>query len=495
MSPSSARPEGAGEITTGVFIHGLFSSPATFAPLIADLKRLNNGRLPLRFVTFGYDSPKFRLDPRKRVPDLFDVADGLASFLKTNSELREHQRIVLVGHSFGALAIQAMLVKWLHDNDQESLARIRRVVLVACPNNGSQLLLTVRRFLDRFFLWRHSQEAWLRPMNERLQQLRRDLLCQVVFGEWMSSGRHQIPFDVMAGASDGIVPPTSACDYFPLAATIAGDHFSILDPRLKESQITDRVLLALSKAHSSVASVPTFIQVESLDATAVTDLIAAIKLQHERFDSDAHVRLEELRSCLATYETRFGFRPQLWVAKLNGVVAAMMLFSETSAALVVGLLGTSRRSESFLLTDVLIRDLIKRSRDLGDKPIVFDVRDPLDDPHNARRHRARIKFFERLGGRMISRVQILAPDMGDLGSAGREKKYHLMYFKFGCVKRSLHRDEVAKYIQAMFKAFYHCWFSESCADDLGYLAALESRVIQALPSGDIDLGPLRRSRH
>jgi hypothetical protein len=40
----------------------------------------------------------------------------------------------------------------------------------------------------------------------------------------------RIPFHVYAGSSDKVVTAPSAQDAFPGASTLAGDHFSILDP-------------------------------------------------------------------------------------------------------------------------------------------------------------------------------------------------------------------------------------------------------------------------
>jgi tetratricopeptide (TPR) repeat protein len=110
------------------------------------------------------------------------------------------------------------------------LERIRRVVLLATPNTGSQLLLGWRRRLLRH----NPQEKALRPFDEQLGDTRRTVMRDIVHATTVTERSCPIPFSVYAGESDGIVTPASARDAFPDAAALPGDHASIACPTSRE---------------------------------------------------------------------------------------------------------------------------------------------------------------------------------------------------------------------------------------------------------------------
>ncbi|WP_158677785.1 alpha/beta fold hydrolase [Streptomyces sp. SPB074] len=118
-----------------VFVHGFLSSPETWnaiTSLSAEdplLKRVD--ALP-----FAYESRLWQFDPRRRTPTLKVVADMLKEYLDSKAE--HHRQLVLVGHSQGGLVIQYCLSRMLTEGRGRDLARIRRVVLFACPNSGTQ---------------------------------------------------------------------------------------------------------------------------------------------------------------------------------------------------------------------------------------------------------------------------------------------------------------------------------------------------------------------
>ncbi|MET7528434.1 esterase/lipase family protein [Streptomyces goshikiensis] len=118
-----------------VFVHGFLSSSETWNPitsLIAGDPAL--GRVdPL---LFDYESRLWQPDPRRRIPTLRVVADMLKELL--DSQTSGHRRLALVGHSQGGLVIQYCLARMLGEGRGKDLARIRRVVLFACPNSGTQ---------------------------------------------------------------------------------------------------------------------------------------------------------------------------------------------------------------------------------------------------------------------------------------------------------------------------------------------------------------------
>ena len=114
----------------------------------------------------------------------------------------------------------------LADGQGRELARIRRVVMLARPNNGSEVLLSLRRGV--FGRTGHAQERELRPLDEQVTATQRTIVRDVVFACALTARTCPIPFSVYAGASDGVVPLQSAQSVFPDAAALPGDHSSLL---------------------------------------------------------------------------------------------------------------------------------------------------------------------------------------------------------------------------------------------------------------------------
>jgi pimeloyl-ACP methyl ester carboxylesterase len=206
-----------------VLVHGLFSSPATWDPLALLLTQDAELSANYDVLRFGYQSPRWKWRATKRIPDFNTIADSLSTYIEV--ECRSYQRLVLVSHSQGGLVIQRFLARMTGQGRGLELGRIRRVVLLACPNNGSELLLLARSSLK---LWRHPQERDLRPLSEPVMEAQRSVLNSIVFADRAGPDRCPIPFAVYAGESDNIVTPASAKSVFPSVGAIPGDHMSIL---------------------------------------------------------------------------------------------------------------------------------------------------------------------------------------------------------------------------------------------------------------------------
>lgn len=225
-----------------VFVHGILSSPSMwdqFAQLIASDEELSRAVEPS--PRFGYATGLMRLRPSQVIPSLSVAADSLKEYLVT--EAGSFERLVLVGHSQGGLVIQRCLVHMLREGRGHELKRVRHVVLLATPNTGSQLLVGVRRTLLRA----NPQEKALRPYNEYLAEVRREVMRNVVYARDISDGSCPIPFSVYAGESDAVVTPASARDAFPHAAVLPGTHKTIARPGSLEHRTyrtVKRVLLA-----------------------------------------------------------------------------------------------------------------------------------------------------------------------------------------------------------------------------------------------------------
>lgn len=236
-----------------VFVHGLFSSADAWAPFtrliradpeLADLVTIHG---------FKYQSPLTRLRLTRRIPEIDDLADQLRTFLST--DLHEAEPIVLVTHSQGGLIVQRMLARMLAKGEGRNLARIKRVVMFACPNSGSEFLLSLRKVMK---IWRHPQERQLRPINRAVIEAQRAVMQHVVNADGWSDTECLIPIAAYGGATDAIVPPSDSTWVFPLSGIIEGDHSSIIRPASTGAQaytvLKKELMAAASAADTQKAS-------------------------------------------------------------------------------------------------------------------------------------------------------------------------------------------------------------------------------------------------
>ena len=206
-----------------VLVHGLFSSSNTWNPLTSLLDQDAEVSIKYDVLKFAYQSPPWNWRPTKRIPDFNTIADSLSTFLEV--ECAPYGRLVLISHSQGGLVIQRFLARMISQGRGFELVKIRRVILLACPNNGSEFFLLLRRSAK---FWRHPQERDLRPLSDAVIEAQRNVLQGVVFANSVGVNQCPIPFAVYAGESDSIVTPASAKSVFPRAGALPGDHTSIL---------------------------------------------------------------------------------------------------------------------------------------------------------------------------------------------------------------------------------------------------------------------------
>jgi pimeloyl-ACP methyl ester carboxylesterase len=212
---------------TLVTIHGFGSSPATWDRLNA-IWSADKELRGLLIDPFGYPSPRVprqRPFSTRRIPDYDDVSQSFANRYEVH--YRDAAAIVIVTHSQGGLILQRFLVWMLREGRGRELARIRTIVMLACPNNGSQYLSSLRNMLG----YDHSPQARsLETLDKQVADAQRTVLQRVVYATGVDDLQCRIPFHVYAGDSDQIVPAASAQAAFPRAGVLPGDHFSILDP-------------------------------------------------------------------------------------------------------------------------------------------------------------------------------------------------------------------------------------------------------------------------
>ncbi|MBQ0905017.1 triacylglycerol lipase [Micromonospora sp. U21] len=208
-----------------VLIHGLWSSPTTWDRL-EQVLRADADLSGIQWARYGYPSPKLGIPflPR-RIPDHDDIAQALDSFVQ--ARVPDDGPWAVVTHSQGGLILQRYLAWKVNDGRGRDLARIRSIVMLACPHEGS----------DYLRLFRNVAGFGFRPQTESLQQFRTDVaaskrtvLNQITNATAVSDRTCPIPVHVYAGDSDNVVRRVSAQATFPDAGVLPGDHSSILDP-------------------------------------------------------------------------------------------------------------------------------------------------------------------------------------------------------------------------------------------------------------------------
>ncbi|WP_053758465.1 hypothetical protein [Streptomyces sp. AS58] len=176
-------------------------------------------------LSFSYMSRPASFSPLRRIPSFDDVADNLRGFLEVDA--RDFDDLVLVSHSQGGLVVQRYLARMLSEGRGAELARIRRVVLFACPNLGSELALTLRRAV---WWGRHPQEHQLRPITAAVTEAQRAVVTRIDHAKAVAPDTCPIAITAYAGDADNIVKPASARSVFRDVGVLPGDHFTIVRP-------------------------------------------------------------------------------------------------------------------------------------------------------------------------------------------------------------------------------------------------------------------------
>ncbi|MBN1250232.1 MAG: hypothetical protein JXC32_21390 [Anaerolineae bacterium] len=234
---------------TLVTIHGFWSSPATWKRLVS-VWSTDKDLHGLTIYPFAYPSPR---RPRlrtstTRIPDYDDIAHTFATEYAIS--LAANCNIAIVTHSQGGLILQRFLSWMLSEGRGRELARIRVIVMLACPNGGSEYLCSLRRALG---FGRHPQAASLRVLDKQVTDTQRTVIQRIVNATGTDDHQCRIPFYVYAGNADNVVTAVSAKGAFPFAGVLAGDHFSILDPTAPGNRTAPCVKHHLLTALESVA--------------------------------------------------------------------------------------------------------------------------------------------------------------------------------------------------------------------------------------------------
>jgi tetratricopeptide (TPR) repeat protein len=228
--------------TTIVFVHGFTGDASTWTAFPALLK--NDARFAsynARFWAYPTTfNPLFTLT--KYVwsddPDVDTLGRSLRTYLTT--EVAAGDRLMLIGHSMGGLAIQAFLIEELMRGEKKFLERITEVMFCGTPSNG---LVSAK-----WFAFLKGQIEDMAAGRQFIQQLR-NAWKTYVDDERTNAGRlARFRVTVVAGEHDNFVPSESSGDAFPLDDKygVPGDHIQMVKPRTQKDLIykivADRVL-------------------------------------------------------------------------------------------------------------------------------------------------------------------------------------------------------------------------------------------------------------
>lgn len=233
-----------------ILIHGFWSSPATWDRM-ADVLAADPDLAGVSWHRLGYESPKVSLPFRPtRIPDYDDIAQSLRPFLTAHAPDGD---IAIVTHSQGGLILQRYLAWMVNEGRGRELLRIRSVVMLACPHEGTDYLRSIRAVLGFRF---HPQAGALATLDKNVAAARRTVLNQVVHATAATERACPVPVHVYAGRTDKVVTRVPAQSVFPHAAVLPGDHFSILDPDLPGSLTAPTVKAHLLHDLAAAASDP-----------------------------------------------------------------------------------------------------------------------------------------------------------------------------------------------------------------------------------------------
>jgi tetratricopeptide (TPR) repeat protein/pimeloyl-ACP methyl ester carboxylesterase len=249
-----------------VFIHGFWSEPSTWDRLIRRAEADEDLR-GLRIHPFGYESPKVpRPGATTRIPDYDDIAQSLPAFLRHRCQ----GDTAIVTHSQGGLILQRYLAWMLDHGRGRELARIKLIAMLACPNEGSEYLGTIRSVAG--FGW-HPQARDLKVLSGKVIETRQKVVDRVIYADGVDDYRCHIPIYVYAGRTDNIVKRETAQSIFPYAESLPGNHSSILDPDVP-GHLTFEVikghLLDMPHTEAVNSAVPQVPEPDDTDLKAIT---------------------------------------------------------------------------------------------------------------------------------------------------------------------------------------------------------------------------------
>jgi pimeloyl-ACP methyl ester carboxylesterase len=243
--------------TAVVFVHGFSDTKKCWKPFLDLLAADEQLKADFTFDCYPYETEWFNSNPLEKIPALRDLGSAFGGFLKRG--FADYPRWILVGHSQGGLVIQNYLMQKTLGKEARDLAKIRSVVLFACPNLGSDIFSGIRKIA--FNLNPNPQERTLRVLNPEISDMRKYIQLNVLNATSVTDTSCPIAFQAFWGESDAVVPMASARGDFLEAEGLAGNHFTIIRP---EDSSDDRYK-ALREALLHPVGNPAFYEVDLID--------------------------------------------------------------------------------------------------------------------------------------------------------------------------------------------------------------------------------------
>lgn len=217
--PDTAAPATGARSIAAVFVPGFLSSRESWSPLISLLQQ-DRELSGLELHMFEYVTPSMELRAHQ-IRRIDDLADSLWTYLCAG--LAGADRLVLITHGVSGLLVQRMLLRLLREGRGPDLARIRQIVMFACPSSERDLI-RLGAGISR------AREGELRTISAALRETRRLVLDQVVHATEVTADQCPIRITSYFGEDDPLVTPAAARSVFPETEVLPGDHFTIIQP-------------------------------------------------------------------------------------------------------------------------------------------------------------------------------------------------------------------------------------------------------------------------
>ncbi|MGY1941652.1 alpha/beta fold hydrolase [Nocardia gipuzkoensis] len=234
-----------------VLVHGILSDGSAWDQLVDHVQ--HDSALVDRLSIHRVEYPTKLMEWKKtrRIPDISTIAQYLATEI---AEIPDDQPVVFMAHSQGGLIVQRFLAQQLSAGKGLELARVKRFMMFATPNSGSQFLLSIRKWI------RNPQEEELRPLAEEITRTQQRILDGVVYARATTPSTAPIPIEAYAGLSDRIVRPQSALSLFPEGGVLPGDHSTLIRPQdpgaVFYRLVKDRLIAEVDRAENRTTGRP-----------------------------------------------------------------------------------------------------------------------------------------------------------------------------------------------------------------------------------------------
>jgi len=320
VSPAAAPVQPSSARRLVVLVHGFGSSERCWSRLRELLAKDPRIAAAVDVETFSYPTSAFELRFLRRIPRLPEIANSLAHFLDAGRRA-SYTDVTLVGHSQGGLVIHTYLAGKLRSGKAEELSRIREVILMATPHQGSTVVSALRKLVYTFAA--NPQELALRVHDPDVAEVLGEVTQRIEAVQPGDPRGWPIAIRCFNGQQDRVVLEASARGSFAHWSSVKGDHSTILRPDDRDDPRYDLLADALLEpdGHAAVWEIDSFEQdvvVEPLEGAARE--ITARYGRHERLvqsDNVARitrsVRFSRKNRCHRPFRLRYATRNQGFV--------------------------------------------------------------------------------------------------------------------------------------------------------------------------------------